>query len=156
LLVCLAKLDIQDGREGMGEDRLRRALKTDASDPEALFTLVTSLQLQGKKKEASAALEQYKERKDRIDRVNRLLQAEAKTPSKEAERAKEIGALLITIGHERLGLYWLDQALVRDPGHEETHKILAEYFESKGQAEKAVPHRKKLAQIQKAAAGAGK
>jgi tetratricopeptide (TPR) repeat protein len=156
LLICLGKLDIQDEREAMAEKRLRRALKADVTDLEALYTLVTCLQLQGRKKEASAALDQYKERKNSVDQVNHLLQAEAKNPTKGPDPPSKIGALFISIGHERLGLYWLEQALLRDPRHRESHKILAEYYESKGQKDKAALHRKRLQALQKDGTGAGK
>ena len=79
-----------------------------------------------------------------LERANKLLQDEARQPTRDPAPASEIGALLLQIHQERQGLYWMDQALVRDPDHQPTHKALAEYFEKKGDAERAALHRRRL------------
>jgi len=42
-------------------------------------------------------------------------------------------------------LYWLHQALARSPGHAPAHEALAAHYESKGVANQAAAHRKRLA-----------
>jgi tetratricopeptide (TPR) repeat protein len=145
LLVHLAKLELQEDRPARAEEWLRKALKADPSDPEAQFTLATCLQHQGRRREADEALARYKKTKALLDRANGLLRDEARQPSNDPGPAAEIGAALLAIGQKRQGMYWLDQALARDPGHTATHKVLAEHFESNGQPERAASHRRWLA-----------
>src|SRR5262249_41533111 len=158
LLLHLAKQEIQDGRPAEAEPLLRRAIKVEPSDTGALYTLYSCLKLQDRHQEANAVLELHKERKDLLKRANQLLQDEAQQPTKSPDAASEIGVLLLKVDQEKLGLYWLDQALARDPGHQATHKALAEYFENNGQPQMAALHRKGLnsSQGQKEGAGAGK
>ena len=56
----------------------------------------------------------------------------------------EIGSIFLRAGKESLGLYWLEQALARDPEHEATHTVLADYYNDKGDKEKAAAHRRWL------------
>ncbi|MBO0700592.1 MAG: hypothetical protein J2P46_19505, partial [Zavarzinella sp.] len=79
-----------------------------------------------------------------LARANKLLQEEARHPSRDPNPASEIGALLLQIRQVRQGLYWMDEALSRDPDHQPTHQFLAEYFEKKGDSERAALHRRHL------------
>jgi Tfp pilus assembly protein PilF len=144
LLLCLAKIDLARGRPAVAETRLRHALAIDPSDTESHFNLVAALRDQDRNKEASQELAAYEEEKALLFRAHELLQAEAKNPSSDPKAASEIGTLLLRFGQVRQGLYWLDQALERDPDHQPTHKAYAEYFESKGESKKAEAHRRKI------------
>ncbi len=144
LLLCLARIDIAQGRPALAEQRLRHALTIDPSDLECQFSLATALRDQNRKEEAARELNRFEERKALIVRANELLQAEAQHPSRDPNAASEIGVLLLQFGQERQGLYWLDQALERDPDHQPTHKAYAEYFERMGETAKAAVHRQKL------------
>jgi tetratricopeptide (TPR) repeat protein len=145
LLISLAKLELDEERPAKAEQYLRRLLKVDPTDTEAQYVLVTSLRLQGRRKEAEAALEQYEKDKALVKRANRLLQEEAERPTRHAGPLTEIGTLFLRAGQERLGLYWLERALQRDRGHRPTHKALAEHYEKKGERDKAATHRRWLA-----------
>jgi tetratricopeptide (TPR) repeat protein len=144
LLIHLAKLELQEERPAEAEKWLRQLLKADRSDLEAQYTLVSSLQLQGRQEDAAAALAQYQQDKDLLQRADRLLKDEAERPSRGPDVPYEIGSSFLRIGQERLGTYWLNQALQRDPGHKPSHQALAEYYESKGEPDKAAPHRRPL------------
>jgi predicted Zn-dependent protease len=146
VLLYLARLDMEDREPGQAEGRLRRALDVDPSDTEVRYALVTALQLQGKDQDATAHLGEYDRHKALLERANHLLQEEAKKPSSQRNPgpASEIGALLLQIGQHRQGLYWMDEALARDPEHRPTHQALAEYFEKRGDTERAAVHRKHL------------
>lgn len=152
LLVALAKLELADERPVEAESWLRHLLKADPFDVEAEYTLVSSLQLQGRREEAAALLDQYLKHKALLTRANRLLKEEADHPTNDAGAAAEIGALFLSIGQEHVGLYWLHQALQRDPVHQSVHKALAEYYEKKGEKEQAETHRRWLTQANKKAA----
>src|SRR5262249_10583981 len=144
LLVALGKLEHQDGRDVEAERWLRHALEIDSFDLEAQITLANSLASQGRRAEADAAREQWMKNKDALERANRLLTELAAHPSNDPQQAFEAGAALLRVGQEPIGLYWLYEALKRNPTHQATHRLLAEYFESKGEDEKAAPHRRRL------------
>jgi tetratricopeptide (TPR) repeat protein len=146
VLTYLAKLDLQEGRAAQAEKWLRHLLKLDPADPEAQYNLAASLQLQGRDKEAKATLDQYEKNLAMLRRQTRLLQDEADRPTTDPNVAYEVGSIFLAIGQDRLGLFWLDEALKRDPGHEATNRALAEYYEKKGEPAKAAPHRRRLAE----------
>jgi type IV pilus assembly protein PilF len=139
LLVYLAKLDIDQGRGEAAEQRLRKAMQADPSDTEARYRLVAALQLQGRADDAAAALEEYKRYKGWVDRANKLLREVPDSPTAGAADYAEIGELLLRVGRDRLGVYWLGQALERDPGYQPARRALAEYYETHGSAETAAP-----------------
>jgi tetratricopeptide (TPR) repeat protein len=144
LLLHLAKLDLLEGKPVAAEKRLRQALKVDPADVEAQYTLATSLQNQGREEEAVVAMDRCEEQKALLKRANQLLSDEAKHPTKDPDSPSEIGNLLLKMGQDKIALYWLNQALRRDPGHQATHKVLAEYYEKKGEQDKAKVHRRQL------------
>jgi tetratricopeptide (TPR) repeat protein len=149
LLICLAKLDNLEGRPVRAERWLRRVLDADPTDTEARYQLVGSLRLQGREKEARAALVQHEKDKAQLKRANQLLKDEADYPTSGPVAPYEIGALFLRLGQRRLGLYWLHQALERDPSHQPTHRLLAEYYEKKGERDKAEAHRRRLTQAER-------
>jgi tetratricopeptide (TPR) repeat protein len=143
VLIHLTKLDMQEGHPAKAEQWIRRALKADPTDTEAEFTLVAALQAQGRWDEANATLEQHRKDTALLKRVAKVLQEEAQHPSTDPDALSELGAVFLST-NERAGLYWLHRAQQIDPGHQPTHKILAEHYENKGQPEKAAAHRAQL------------
>jgi tetratricopeptide (TPR) repeat protein len=144
LLISLAKLDLQEGHGAEAEQRLRKVLQADPSDTEALYSLASALQLQSRSDESAAVLKEYERYKDQVDRANKLLQEVADSPTARAADFVELGELLLRIGRERLGVYWLEQALEREPDHPAAHTALADYYEKKGDQDKATAHRRWL------------
>ncbi len=144
LLIHLARLDLQERRAADAEKRLRTVLETDPSDTEALYTLTSVLQFQGRSTEAAATLKDYEHYKERVDRANRLLRDVGDSASATAADYFEVGQLFLDIGNERLGVYWLERALEREPGHQPTHRALVEHFDKKGVQERAAAHRRLL------------
>jgi Tfp pilus assembly protein PilF len=140
----LARLDLQDRQPVGAEGRLRRLLDVDPADTEARYALVSALKLQRRHRDAAEELAGYERHKALLERANKLLQEEARHPSRDPNPASEVGALLLQIHQERQGLYWMDEALSRDPDHQATHRALAEYFETKGDAARAAAHRRRL------------
>jgi hypothetical protein len=111
---------------------------------EAKFVLVTALRTQGRDAEADAELADYNRQRVELERVDSLLLAEAKAPSRDPQVAYEIGALLLRIHREPQGIHWLTEALDRDPNHRPSHRLLAEYFETHGEPDRAAVHRNYL------------
>lgn len=144
LLIHLARLDLQERRATDAEKRLRTVLQADPSDTEALYTLTSVLQYQGRGAEAAATLKDYEHYKERVDRANRLLREVGDSTTATAADYFEVGQLFLHIGNDRLGVYWLERALERDSGHQATHQALAEHFDRKGMQERAASHRRLL------------
>jgi tetratricopeptide (TPR) repeat protein len=143
LLITLAKLENQEGRPAEAEKWLRRVLKADPTDTEAEFALAGSLQAQGRWDESKVVMEQFQKDTAMLKRVGRLLQREAESPSTDPAALAEVGTVFLH-NNERVGLYWLNRALQRDPTYQPAHKALAEYYEGKGDVEKAAYHRSRL------------
>jgi tetratricopeptide (TPR) repeat protein len=143
VLVTLAKLELQKENPKKGEEYVRRALKVDPTNTEAEFVLAAALQAQERWTEANAALEQHRKNQALVKRVGQILNDEAQHPTRDPASLCELGEVFLHT-NEQIGLYWLHRALQRDPSHEPTHKILAEFYESKGNREKAALHRKYL------------
>jgi predicted Zn-dependent protease len=147
LLVCLGKLDLQENRSAEAEQWLRRAVKADPYDLEAQYTLATCLQSQGRRDEAAAAMEECRQKRARLTEADRLLETMAADRSPDdPQAAAEVGTALLRVGQERQGVYWLEQALKRDPRYVPAHKALAEYYKTKGDRAQAAAHRRWLAQ----------
>lgn len=144
LLVQLGRLENQQGDPNKAEQWLRRALEIDPTDPEAQHQLAGSLQLQNRSEEAEAVLEQRRQTVARLKRVNDLLGEAAQHPLTDPNAFFEIGHLFLEGNQERLGLYWLNQALERDPSHQGALQALADHYEKKGQQAKAASYRRKL------------
>lgn len=144
LLVSLAMLNLQEGKGPEAERWLRTVLETDPSDTEALYTLVSVLQLQGRSEESAAVLKDYERKRAQVDRINGLLKDVADSPTARPDDYAEIGRLLMEIGRDKNGLYWLDRALERDSGNQQAHRALAAYHGRKGDEAKAAFHRRSV------------
>jgi tetratricopeptide (TPR) repeat protein len=144
LLIALANLDIQEERGADAEARLRRVLKADPSDTEALFVLASALRIQGKIDEAQAVLTEHTAKRALMDRLNALLKDVADGPTARPSDHAEIGELFIRIGQEKVGVYWLERALEGDPENQRAHKALASYYEKQGDAANGALHRQRV------------
>jgi tetratricopeptide (TPR) repeat protein len=140
VLVTLAKIELQDKHSLKGEEYVRRALIVDPTDTEAEFVLAAALQAQERWVEANAVLEQHRKDAALVKRVGEVLKQEAEHPTTDPAALSELGAVFLRT-NEQIGMYWLHRALQRDPRHQPTHKVLAEFYESKGNREKAAIHR---------------
>jgi Tfp pilus assembly protein PilF len=145
LLHNLARLELQDNHPEQAEKWLRHALEVDGSDVEALYTLVSTLQLEHRQDEARAVREEHDRKSAVLQRVNLLLKNEARAPSEDAAIEAELGSLLMDLGRQRQALYWLlDQALRHDPRQPVALKAMMEYYEKKGEKDNAAAYRRQL------------
>jgi tetratricopeptide (TPR) repeat protein len=143
LLVCLARLEILENNLAKAESLLRRALKIDPMDTEVQFTLAGCLQLQERWKDAEIALDQHRKDTVQMRKLIHIIQEEARQPSRDPAPAFEIGSAFLA-SNERVGLYWLHRALERNPRHAPTLEALADYFERKGDKDRAAQYRLRL------------
>ncbi len=144
VLIHLARIDQQSGRLADAERRLRRVLEGDPADAEAQYTLVQVIRRLGRTAEADAAEKNYHRSQDILRRVNTLLRDDMEASPTDAGTPYEAGRGLLELGQERLGLYYLHQALKRDPGHRPTHAALAAHYDAKGIQDRAAHHRRQM------------
>jgi tetratricopeptide (TPR) repeat protein len=140
----LAKLASSKGHYSEARAWLERALKFDPSDTEALYQLYLNYQSEGLKTEAEKTLALYNKKSGMLQRVNRILRDEAKHPTNDPKVCGELGALLMQVERETEGLYWLNKTLEFDPNNQEAHRALAQYYDKKGEREKALLHHARL------------
>ncbi len=143
-IVYLARLDVQEGRGGDAESRLTRLIALDPTDTEARFILVAALRLQGRECEAQRAEQAQAVFNQRNVRVNELLSDRADRPDATPDEWSEVGRLFLEMSMEARALYWFDKALARDPNHQATHRVLAEYYDRTGKPDQAASHRHRL------------
>lgn len=144
LLVTMANLEMQDNRAESAEKYLRTVLKEDRADTEALFVLVSALQIQGRTKEADETLAEYNKAKVIVDKINDFLKDKADLPTTTAEEYSTVGQLFLEIGRNKLGVYWLEKALDQEPRCQSAHIALADYYDKKGDAKSASVHRSQV------------
>jgi tetratricopeptide (TPR) repeat protein len=142
LVITLAKLHNQMGQPVEAERCLRQL--NDGYDLEGRTTLIESLRLQGREQERAEEQERYEKDRALVRHGDELLRSEVDHPTTGPKVPYEIGTIFLQIGQDRLGLNWLHQALDRDPGHQPSHKALAEYYDKHGEKEKADAHRRRL------------
>ena len=132
---------LQEGQVAKAESLLRQALKRAPADYTTTYRLSMCLKLAGKENEAQATLARLKRLQADRDRLNDCLKATERTSQDPAPRA-EAGAILLRIGQEEEGLRWLRSALRADPKHKPTHRALADYYQRKGDKERAAQHQR--------------
>ncbi len=135
------KVALQEGQAEKAEKWLRQAAAPAPADPYTAYVLCNCLQLAGKREEAAATLALFKNLQEGQKRLNKSLAAAGESPRDPAPRA-EAGAILLKMGEEEEGLRWLRSALRADPKHRPTHRALADYYQRKGDEERAEKHRK--------------
>jgi tetratricopeptide (TPR) repeat protein len=146
LLIYLAKLDLQEGRTADAERRLRAVVRADPSDTEAYYALAGVLQAQGRSDEARETLKECEKAKVVLDRMHKLLREVMDSPAATASDCAELGELLLGANQEDRGVFWLYEALDRDPENQQAHRALAAYYERKGDADRAATHRRRVRQ----------
>jgi tetratricopeptide (TPR) repeat protein len=144
LHITLSRLDLQEGHVAEAERRLRAVVRTDPSDTEAWYTLFTAVQAQGRAEEAAEVLKECERAKVVLDRAHKLLREVVDSAAVRPDDLAELGELLLGMNQENRGLYWLYEALERAPGHQQAHRVLAAYYERKGDSDKAATHRRRI------------
>ncbi|HZT82972.1 MAG TPA: tetratricopeptide repeat protein [Gemmataceae bacterium] len=145
-LIALGKLENQSQRPAEAEKHLRRALALTPFDQDAHFTLYQALEAQSdRREEAAAQLARYKALEADAKRLTTLVETRGEQAAQDPNTASEIGSLLLRIGLQDQGLYWLNLALEKDRQNRRAHAALADYYQKHNQPEKAAEHRRALA-----------
>jgi tetratricopeptide (TPR) repeat protein len=140
--VCVmrARLASDLGRSDEAFTWYKRAEQVSPNDEEAIRGLETLLREQGDQEEA----DRYKRRGDdiyaKLNRLETLTQKIRDDPDEPKWRV-EAGEILLSLGHEGVGVRWLTSVLVIDENHRDAHLALAKYYEAKGDRGRAEEHR---------------
>jgi Tfp pilus assembly protein PilF len=123
---------------------VRAVLQTDPSDTEAFYTLYLAVQAQGRVDEAREIWKKCERAKAVLDRTHKLLRDVMDSPAARAADCAELGQLFLEINQDTRGVYWLYEALERDPTQQQAHRALAAYYERMGNTDKATLHRRQV------------
>jgi tetratricopeptide (TPR) repeat protein len=118
---------------------LRRAVELEPRSYAIGYSLLTVLRSQGQSQEASTLaekLERMKQDEERLREISNLL---SKNPNNPALR-NEAGLICERNGVDEEALRWFLGALQDDPTHRPTHASLSEFYQRKGDTEKANYH----------------
>jgi tetratricopeptide (TPR) repeat protein len=138
----LGNLEREAGRYAESERYLRRALERRPLDPLARYSLHLTLLAQPERR-AEAAQERERWDRDRqiTLRATVLIRERLLARPNDPDLAAEAGELLLQLGEEYRGLFWLNRALSINPAHVPSHRALAAYYERTDPA-RAEQHRR--------------
>lgn len=135
-------LELDQDQPARAEPLLRRAVAADPHDRLAYHNLFLCLQRQNKPQEAEAVRLRLEKVHGDLKRLDHLLTHEVQRAPNDPTPRYEAGTILLRNGQDQEALRWFGLALRCDPLHRPTHQALADYFENKGQAERAAYHRR--------------
>jgi len=147
-LTLRGKLHLRQLEPAAAERVLRKAVELDVGDRDAVYNLSLCLRQQEspeKKEEAARWYKQFKLIESEQVRMSGITKQILASP-RDASLRYDAGELLLKIGNEKEGLRWLYSALQQDPHHQPTHRVLRDYYRSKGKMDRAEVHERSLAQ----------
>jgi tetratricopeptide (TPR) repeat protein len=131
------KLEITLGHPTAAEPWLRKALSVRPHDKEARYNLFRCLQAQpNRQQEAEREQERWEQEGVRQDRLTSLLRKYLAANPNDADLACEAGKLLLELGEEQRGLFWLHRALAINSRHAPSSQALSAYYERTNQKDK--------------------
>jgi predicted Zn-dependent protease len=136
------QLALLSGQPAEAEKWLRQALHISPTDHQASWSLAQALQQQGKTAEAATETKRSEMLRDQRARLGEILTHQMAVKPDDAELQAELGTLLIALGHAKVGESWLLSALRLDAKCRAAHAALAEFYQARGDAERAARHRK--------------
>ena len=145
LLHC-GNLELNAGRFSAAERWLRQAVAQKPFSAEAHYALYRCLQSRPNRQEEAGKQRATWERVAATQaRLRRLLRTELAANPNNPKLAREAGELLLEIGEEQRGLFWLDRALRLQPGHAATLRALIAYYQRTNNPDKVAHYRLQLA-----------
>ena len=125
------------------EPWLRKALALDPSDTGATYQLEVCLTDLGQKHEAEEIAAKRRRAEKDLARIDTIIGRELPVEITPA-RLHELGTLLVRNGREQNGMIWLHKVLDMDPDYQPTLAFFAEYYEGKGDMQRARQFRERL------------
>ena len=119
---------------------LKQAEKLAPRDPDTIVMLSAVHRELGQEQEARRYDRKADDLRADFTRLDTLSKKLAGTPD-DVESRFEIGTILLRLGQEKPGVFYLRSVLKLDPTHRATHLALADYHESRGERAEARDHR---------------
>lgn len=141
LLEC-GRFALRQKRPADAESLLRRALVLAPNDHEVHYELAVCLGQLGRTNESRQHQERFKQIEADLILLEKTVAAMVKTPNDPAPR-REAGRICLRNGQVAEGLRWLNGVLDVAPDDKPTHQILADFYASEGDVERARFHRDK-------------
>ncbi len=135
-----AAIDLARNEPAQALARLDLLLSIDAYDAEAHYRRATALERLGRGTEAAASRTRAAQLREDVLALDKIQKAFNKSPNDPALRCR-IAQWMLAHGQPEHGMRWLNTVLAGDAHHPEANRILAEYYEAKGDAARANFHR---------------
>ncbi|HZW33051.1 MAG TPA: tetratricopeptide repeat protein [Isosphaeraceae bacterium] len=135
----LTRADLRLGRLAQACQRFERLLQIEPYDHETHYSYAQVLKLKGQDARARAESELAERLRQEHDHIVQL-RHNLKDPHDVASRY-EVAQWLLTHGHGDEGLKWTQEILRTDPRHLPTHRLLADYYQKRGNPGLANYHR---------------
>ena len=136
----LSQIDVRLGRFQEACKSLEQLIKIDPFDHESRYTYAQALKLAGETARAKVELDYSARLRLEQQEIVRLRATLLQNPNN-VETRFQVTKWLIEHGHADEGLRWTKEILRVDPGHVPTHRLLANYYASQGDAGLANYHR---------------
>jgi predicted Zn-dependent protease len=126
----LALIDRRYGRNAAARERLAKAVRLEPHDYEVRYAYARVLATTGDPKaaEESRAAEALREEQKHIDALRKSL---VSRPD-DLDLRSEVARWLFGHGHEQEALDWTNLIISKNPNHPATCRLLAEYYQKKG------------------------
>jgi tetratricopeptide (TPR) repeat protein len=132
-------LDEQATEQGVA--LLRRAITLAPYLRDANYTLYLESTKQGRKAEAEACQERMKQSEKVREELAQLTRRLGAAPDNADLRCR-IAQIFLSYGDEEEGVRWLLCTLQNHPRHAPSHRVLADYYQKRGQNDRAAEHRR--------------
>lgn len=152
-LQTLSQIHLQEGKLSVAESLLRRAIRAAPRDYKVHGLLYQVLQQQARIEEAEAQHEQVRILESHWKRYRKTARDLAEHPQ-DPELQCELGASLLELGYEDLGLRWLLSAVNEDPRSRRGHELLARWYEDHRDADRAAYHNSQVRALSDSSRGA--
>lgn len=139
-LLAMGQLELSAGRWASAVDRLGRAVAARPYEFDARIGFAMALLCAGDLDQSRAHFEKSAAIQDASRRVRGLM-GQVRADPENAQLRLQIGRTLLEQGQAADALLWFQGALRIDPRHRPTHRQLADYYESQGDADLAAQHR---------------
>jgi tetratricopeptide (TPR) repeat protein len=129
------------GQAQEAEKLLRRATQLEPGDVQAYYQLFLCLQANGKAEEARKTQEHMEQISDDMRAIQEIAATQMQRRPHDPELHYKVGMISLRAGSAEEGLRWLNSALKEDPGYAPAHQALADYYQRRGDFNRAAQHR---------------
>jgi tetratricopeptide (TPR) repeat protein len=127
------KLELKRGRFQSALDFFNRAVALNADEPEVHYQRSLVLNWLGRADEAKKETEETARLQKQKGEIDAILDNLRKSP-KDASIQYTAAKWLLDHGHADEGLRWAEKNVREHPAHAETHRLLADYYQRRGDA----------------------